>query len=145
MQYTSILQFKHASRAIFKSTTSGQHVALHRPMQQQVRNVGRLVARRANGYYMMMGDGSFYSVNFLFVKEMSWERRLGKIQFLRSSHQQKWLDGQGFGRLLHALCNAWSGPVLALLTRPSKIIFLALARVRSMGNNLIQSMALPSR
>ena len=71
--------------------------------------------RKARKVYMMM-ETAVYTREFLFVKEMADKGELGKIQFLRGSHQQNmslpgWPDyWYGFP---HALRDPRGEPVLA--------------------------------
>src|ERR1019366_2569167 len=102
---------------------AGKHVACTVPMATTVEECKQLVeAQRASGKVYMMMETVVYSREYLFVKELYDKGELGRIQFLRGSHQQ---DMEGWP-------NYWPGlppmhyathcvsPCLALLSKPGK-------------------------
>jgi predicted dehydrogenase len=68
---------------------AGKHVACTVPMATTVEECIQLVeAERRSGRVYMMMETAVYTREFLYAQEMVRERKLGKIQFLRGSHQQ---------------------------------------------------------
>ncbi len=78
----------HAPMSI-AALEAGKHAACTVPMATTVRECLKLAeARRKAGKVYMMMETAVYTREFLFVKEMADKGDLGKIQFLRGSHQQ---------------------------------------------------------
>src|ERR1041385_6663387 len=78
----------HASQSI-AALRAGKHVACTVPMATTVDKCREIVkAVKETGKTYMMMETVVYSREFLFVKEMYDKGELGKIQFLRGSHQQ---------------------------------------------------------
>lgn len=78
----------HAPMTI-KSLRAGKHTACTVPMATTVGECREIVeARRASGKVYMMMETAVYTREFLYVQEMSRRGELGRIQFLRGSHQQ---------------------------------------------------------
>jgi predicted dehydrogenase len=72
---------------------AGKHVACTVPMGTSIDECRQIVdAQRKNGKIFMMMETVVYSREYLFVKELYDEGELGRIQFLRGSHQQD-MDG----------------------------------------------------
>jgi predicted dehydrogenase len=72
---------------------AGKHVACTVPMATNIEDCQRLVeAQRRSGKVYMMMETVVYSREYLFVKELYDKGELGRIQFLRGSHQQD-MDG----------------------------------------------------
>src|SRR4051794_10980633 len=72
---------------------AGKHVACTVPMattKEQIREIVEL--QRTTGKVYMMMETVVYSREYLFVKELCEKGELGRIQFLRGSHQQD-MDG----------------------------------------------------
>jgi predicted dehydrogenase len=68
---------------------AGKHVACTVPMATTVEECIQLVeAERRSGRVYMMMETAVYTREFLYAQEMVREGKLGKIQFLRGSHQQ---------------------------------------------------------
>src|SRR5438309_1000811 len=82
----------HAPQSL-AALNAGKHVACTVPMATSVADCGKLVEaqRRAGKVYMMM-ETVVYSREYLFVKELYDKGELGRIQFMRGSHQQE-MDG----------------------------------------------------
>jgi predicted dehydrogenase len=106
----------HAEQSI-KALRAGKNVACTVPMATTVEECRAIVAEteRTGLTYMMM-ETVIYSREFLFVKEMYEKGELGKIQFLRASHQQEMAGWPGYWEGLPPMHYATHcvGPVLAL-------------------------------
>jgi predicted dehydrogenase len=106
----------HAEQTL-KALRSGKHVACTVPMATTVEECRQIVeeTERTGLTYMMM-ETVIYSREFLFVKEMYEKGELGKIQFLRASHQQEMAGWPGYWEGLPPMHYATHcvGPVLAL-------------------------------
>jgi predicted dehydrogenase len=82
----------HAPQSL-AALKAGKHVACTVPMATSIDDCRRIVeARRAAGKVYMMMETVVYSREYLFVKELYDKGDLGRIQFLRGSHQQD-MDG----------------------------------------------------
>lgn len=106
----------HAEQSL-KALRAGKHVACTVPMATTIEECRAIVAEteRTGLTYMMM-ETVIYSREFLFVKEMYEKGELGKIQFLRASHQQEMAGWPGYWEGLPPMHYATHcvGPVLAL-------------------------------
>ncbi len=106
----------HAEQTL-KALRAGKHVACTVPMATTVEECRQIVeeTERTGLTYMMM-ETVIYSREFLFVKEMYEKGELGKIQFLRASHQQDMSGWPGYWEGLPPMHYATHcvGPVLAL-------------------------------
>jgi predicted dehydrogenase len=72
---------------------AGKHVACTVPMGTSIDECRQIVlAQRAHGKIYMMMETVVYSREYLFVKELYDKGELGRLQFLRGSHQQD-MDG----------------------------------------------------
>jgi predicted dehydrogenase len=82
----------HAPQSI-AALKAGKHVACTVPMGTTIDECRQIVEvqRKAGKVYMMM-ETVVYSREYLFVKELYDKGELGRIQFLRGSHQQD-MDG----------------------------------------------------
>lgn len=76
-----------------KALKAGKHVACTVPMATTVEECREIVrlAREKNLTYMMM-ETVVYAREFLFMKELYDKGELGKVQFIKASHQQD-MDG----------------------------------------------------
>ncbi len=82
----------HAWMSI-EALAAGKHVACTVPMGTSVDECRRIVeAQRVSGKVYMMMETVVYSREYLFVKELYDKGELGRLQFLRGSHQQD-MDG----------------------------------------------------
>jgi predicted dehydrogenase len=82
----------HAEQSL-KALYAGKHVACTVPMATSVEDCMEIVkACRETGKKYMMMETVVYSREFLFVKELYETGKLGKVQFLKASHQQD-MDG----------------------------------------------------
>lgn len=106
----------HAEQSL-KALRAGKHVACTVPMATSVEDCRAIVeeTERTGLTYMMM-ETVIYSREFLFVKELYEKGELGKIQFLRASHQQEMAGWPGYWEGLPPMHYATHcvGPVLAL-------------------------------
>lgn len=106
----------HAEQSL-AALRAGKHVACTVPMAttvEECRQIVDLVEETGLSYMMM--ETVIYSREFLFVKEMYEKGELGKIQFLRASHQQDMAGWPGYWEGLPPMHYATHcvGPVLAL-------------------------------
>jgi predicted dehydrogenase len=82
----------HAPQSL-AALKAGKHVACTVPMGTTVEECKAIVqAQRASGKVYMMMETVVYSREYLFVKELYDKGELGRLQFLRGSHQQD-MDG----------------------------------------------------
>ena len=82
----------HAEQTL-KALLAGKHVACTVPMATSVEECKAIVeASRKMGKKYMMMETVVYSREFLYIKELYDKGELGKIQFLKASHQQE-MDG----------------------------------------------------
>jgi len=106
----------HAEQSI-KALQAGKHVACTVPMATSVEDCRRIVELvKETGLTYMMMETVIYSREFLFVKELYEKGELGKLQFLRASHQQEMAGWPGYWEGLPPMHYATHcvGPVLAL-------------------------------
>lgn len=106
----------HAEQSI-AALRAGKHVACTVPMATTVEECRQIVkAVEETGLKYMMMETVVYSREFLFVKEMYENNVLGKIQFLRASHQQEMAGWPGYWQGLPPMYYATHcvAPVLAL-------------------------------
>ncbi len=82
----------HAEQSL-KALRAGKHVACTVPMATTVEECRQLVeAVEETGLTYMMMETVVYAREFLYMKELYEKGELGKIQFLKASHQQD-MDG----------------------------------------------------
>ncbi|MET3112514.1 putative dehydrogenase [Pedobacter sp. CG_S7] len=106
----------HAEQSI-AALRAGKHVACTVPMATTVEECRQIVeAVKETGLTYMMMETVIYSREFLFVKELYEKGELGKIQFLRASHQQEMAGWPGYWEGLPPMHYATHcvAPVLAL-------------------------------
>ena len=106
----------HAEQSI-AALKAGKHVACTVPMATSVEDCKKIVELvKETGLTYMMMETVVYSREFLFVKEMYDKGEMGKIQFLRASHQQEMAGWPGYWEGLPPMHYATHcvGPVLAL-------------------------------
>jgi predicted dehydrogenase len=97
---------------------AGKHVACTVPMGTTVDECRAIVdAQRASGKVYMMMETVVYSREYLFVKELYDQGELGRVQFLRGSHQQDMEGWPGYWEGLPPMHYATHcvSPCLALL------------------------------
>ncbi|TDF91969.1 Gfo/Idh/MocA family protein [Paenibacillus piri] len=114
----------HAEQSV-KALMAGKHVACTVPMATTVEDCRRIVqAQQASGKNYMMMETAVYTREFLFVRELRDSRRLGRIQFLRGSHQQEMGGWPGYWEGLppmHYATHAVS-PLLALAGKEAEFV-----------------------
>ncbi len=72
---------------------AGKHVACTVPMATSIEDCKKIVElQKKTGLKYMMMETVVYAREFLYIKELSDQGKLGKIQFLQASHQQD-MDG----------------------------------------------------
>ncbi|WP_114752575.1 Gfo/Idh/MocA family protein [Pleomorphovibrio marinus] len=106
----------HAEQSL-KALKAGKHVACTVPMATTVEECRQIVeATEETGLTYMMMETVVYSREFLFVKEMYEKGEMGRLQFLRASHQQEMAGWPGYWEGLPPMHYATHcvGPVLAL-------------------------------
>lgn len=82
----------HAAQSI-KALKAGKHVACTVPMATTVEECEQIVKlTQETGLTYMMMETVVYAREFLFMKELYEKGELGKVQFLKASHQQD-MDG----------------------------------------------------
>lgn len=82
----------HAEQTI-KALKAGKHVACTVPMATTVEDCKAIVElTQATGLKYMMMETVVYAREFLFMKQLYDEGKLGKLQFIKASHQQD-MDG----------------------------------------------------
>lgn len=82
----------HASQSI-KALKAGKHVACTVPMATTVEECEEIVKlTKETGLTYMMMETVVYAREFLYMKELYEKGELGKVQFLKASHQQD-MDG----------------------------------------------------
>jgi predicted dehydrogenase len=106
-----------------KALQAGKHVACTVPMGVSVEECRQIVeAQRKSGKTYMMMETVVYSREYLFAKDLYDRGVLGRIQFLRGSHQQ---DMDGWPNYWPGLPPMWYAthcvsPCLAILSDPGK-------------------------
>jgi predicted dehydrogenase len=106
-----------------KALNAGKHVACTVPMGTTVDECRQIVeAQRKSGKTYMMMETVVYSREYLFAKDLYDRGVLGRIQFLRGSHQQ---DMDGWPNYWPGLPPMWYAthcvsPCLAILSDPAK-------------------------
>src|SRR3954463_2457442 len=107
----------HASQSI-AALTAGKHVACTVPAATSVEDCRAIVnAANAAGRNYMMMETAIYTREFLFVRELRDNGKLGRIQFMRGAHQQEMAGWPGYWEGLppmHYATHAVS-PCLALV------------------------------
>src|SRR5687768_5801317 len=112
----------HAPQSI-AALKAGKHVACTVPMATSVDECRQIVElQRQTGKVYMMMETVVYAREYLFVKDLYDKGELGRIQFLRGSHQQDmdgWPDYWPGLPPMHYATHCVS-PCLALLSKPGK-------------------------
>ena len=114
----------HAIQSI-KALKAGKHVACTVPMAttvEECKEIVRLTKQKKLTYMMM--ETVVYAREFLFMKELYEKGELGKIQFIKASHQQD-MDGwpnywPGLPPMYYA--THCVGPVLGLLRKEAEYV-----------------------
>lgn len=106
----------HASQSI-AALEAGKHVACTVPMATTVEECAKIVkAQKASGKKYMMMETAVYTREYLYVKELYTTGKLGRLQFLRGSHQQEMAGWPGYWEGLPPMYYATHciGPCLGL-------------------------------
>ncbi len=114
----------HAPQAI-AALKAGKHVACTVPMATTVAQCKKIVELAAQtGLKYMMMETTVYSREFLFVKEMYQKGELGRLQFLRASHQQEMAGWPGYWEGLPPMHYATHcvGPCLGLAGKEAEAV-----------------------
>lgn len=114
----------HAEQSI-KALRAGKHVACTVPMATSVEECREIVkAQQESGKVYMMMETAVYTREFLYVKELRDTGKLGRIQFLRGSHQQEMAGWPGYWEGLPPMHYATHcvGPCLALAGREAEFV-----------------------
>jgi predicted dehydrogenase len=112
----------HAKQSI-AALNAGKHVACTVPMGVSIEECRQIVeAQKKSGKTYMMMETVVYSREYLFAKDLYDRGKLGRIQFLRGSHQQ---DMDGWPEYWPGLPPMWYAthcvsPCLAILSDPGK-------------------------
>ncbi len=112
----------HAKQSI-AALNAGKHVACTVPMGVSIEECRQIVeAQKKSGRTYMMMETVVYSREYLFAKDLYDRGVLGRIQFLRGSHQQ---DMHGWPHYWPGLPPMWYAthcvsPCLAILSDPEK-------------------------
>src|SRR3954468_7809730 len=86
----------HAWQSI-AALDAGKHVACTVPMATSIEDCRKIVeAQRRSGKVYMMMETVVYSREYLFVKHLVDAGELGRIQFMRGSHQQEMAGWPGY-------------------------------------------------
>ena len=103
----------HAIQSI-KALKAGKHVACTVPMATTVKECEEIVSlTRGSGLTYMMMETVVYSREYLFAKDLYDRGVLGRIQFLRGSHQQDMDGWPGYWPGLSPMWYATRLPVFA--------------------------------
>ena len=120
---------------------ANKHVACTVPMATTLDDCRRIVqAQRKSGKIYMMMETVVYSREYLFAKELYDRGELGRIQFLRGSHQQ---DMDGWPEYWPGLPPMWYAthcvsPCLAILSNPTEQQVALAERVVCHGSGRIR-------
>lgn len=110
----------HAAQSL-SALRAGKHVACTVPMATTIEECRQIVElqRQVGKVYMMM-ETVVYAREYLFVKDLYEKGELGRIQFLRGSHQQDMDGWPGYWPGLPPMHYATHcvSPCLALLSKP---------------------------
>lgn len=133
----------HAPQSL-KALRAGKHVACTVPMATTVEECLAICqAQRDSGKVYMMMETAVYTREFLYVKEMYEQGKIGRIQFLRGAHQQEMAGWPGYWEGLppmHYATHAVS-PLLALAgSHAEKVLCLGSGRI---ADNLAQKYGSP--
>jgi predicted dehydrogenase len=114
----------HAAHTI-AALEAGKHVACTVPMATSVDGCRRIVeVSKSTGLKYMMMETVVYAREFLFMKELYDKGELGKLQFLKASHQQDMEGWPGYWPGLPPMHYATHcvGPVLGLARNQAEYV-----------------------
>src|SRR4051812_13314001 len=113
---------EHAAQSI-AALKAGKHVACTVPMATTIEECGEIVKlQRQTGKVYVMMETVVYAREYLFVKELYDKGELGRLQFLRGSHQQDMDGWPDYWRGLPPMHYATHcvSPCLAILSKPGQ-------------------------
>ena len=138
----------HAWMSI-EALEAGKHVACTVPMGTTIDECRQIVeAQRKSGKVYMMMETVVYSREYLFVKELYDKGELGRLQFLRGSHQQ---DMDGWPDYWPGLPPMWYAthcvsPCLAILGKHAEsVVCHGSGRIRRGPHRAVRQSRSPSR
>jgi predicted dehydrogenase len=114
----------HAEQSI-QALLAGKHVACTVPAATSIEECRDIVrAQRKSGKKYMMMETAVFTREFLYVKALRDSGKLGRIQFLRGSHQQEMAGWPGYWEGLPPMHYATHcvGPCLALAEREAEFV-----------------------
>lgn len=114
----------HAEHSL-KALRAGKHVACTVPMATSVEDCKAIIdLTRAAGLHYMMMETVVYAREFLFMKQLYDTGELGKLQFLKASHQQDMDGWPGYWPGLPPMHYATHcvGPVLGLARNEAEFV-----------------------
>jgi predicted dehydrogenase len=129
-----------------KALEAGKHVACTVPMATSADECRQIIdAQKKSGKTYMMMETVVYSREYLFAKELYDRGVLGKIQFLRGSHQQ---DMDGWPGYWPGLPPMWYAthcvsPCLAILSDPARSELALAESVVCHGSGRIREELIP--
>jgi predicted dehydrogenase len=129
---------EHARMSI-AGLKAGKHVACTVPAATTIDELEQIVAaQQESGKKYMMMETVVYSREFLYVRELYTTGKLGRIQYLRATHQQEMLGWPGYWEGLPPMHYATHvvSPCLALIRKDA-------AAVTCFGSGRIQEHLIP--
>lgn len=114
----------HAPQSI-AALRAGKHVCSTVPMATTVDECRQIVeAQKASGKKYMMAETVIYSREYLYAKELYDTGKLGRLQYLRATHQQEMLGWPGYWEGLPPMHYATHviSPCLALAGRDAESV-----------------------
>lgn len=129
---------EHARMSI-AGLKAGKHVACTVPAATTIAELEQIVdAQRQSGKKYMMMETVIYSREFLYVKELFTTGKMGRIQYVRATHQQEMLGWPGYWEGLPPMHYATHvvSPCLALVGKPA-------VEVTCFGSGRIQEHLIP--
>jgi len=115
---------EHARMSI-AALKAGKHVACTVPAATTIEELEQIVAAQAeSGKNYMMMETVIYSREFLYIKELYETGKMGRIQYLRATHQQEMLGWPGYweGRPPMHYATHVVSPCLALPRRDAESV-----------------------
>ncbi|MBP8972272.1 MAG: Gfo/Idh/MocA family oxidoreductase [Anaerolineae bacterium] len=115
---------EHARMSI-AGLKAGKHVACTVPAATTIDELEQIVAaQQESGKKYMMMETVIYSREFLYVKELYTTGKMGRIQYLRATHQQEMLGWPGYWEGLPPMHYATHvvSPCLALIRKDAEAV-----------------------
>lgn len=114
----------HAEQSV-QALVAGKHVGSTIPMALSVDDCRRVVdAQRQTGLVYMMMETTIYAREFLYIQQLYDKGELGKVQFIRSSHQQDMTGWPSYWEGMPPLYNGTHAiaPTLALCRNEAEYV-----------------------